>query len=509
MWGRRYKVDQRDLQGNILCGYGNDFGYALYLFLKVGDGRAGRAWLRKLCEQVTDAVPWDAGYKPLSTLNVAFTWGGLASFGVPRPILETFPHEFRDGMGEESRARFLGDTGESRPDAWDQGLRHEDPPDVLVTLKTRDPVVLAERAQALRRELATISTDLQIVHTQRAELLDHEHDELPYSREHFGFADGFSQPAIRGNAGPDTRKGMGTPLRLGWKPVAPGEFVLGYPGEDGLLPAAPVEPLGRSGSYMVVRKLEQHVDRFNGYLAHQAGERYVQAAAEHKLGRAASEHEVQDWLSGQIVGRWKDGRSLAVSKDPGAPATAPSTHPMPSASLTDGVTAPDKKFAEGINRFRYHADRDGYGCPLGSHVRRANPRDGFGWQGRLTKRHRIIRRGMPYGPEPDDARRGLMFVCWQASIARQFEVIQGHWLNDGDVFWLGRDKDMMTVASADSPNGDGTIAASVPKMTVPIEGGPPLFLRAPEDPFVTTRGGGYFFAPGLAALRALASAFWR
>ena len=83
MWRRRYAVDQRDLQGNILCGYGNAFGYAQYLFVKVSDERAGRVWLRKLVDQVTDAVPWDSHYKPLSTLNVALTFNGLKSLGVP------------------------------------------------------------------------------------------------------------------------------------------------------------------------------------------------------------------------------------------------------------------------------------------------------------------------------------------------------------------------------------------------------------------------------------------
>ena len=87
-----------------------------------------------------------------------------------------------------------------------------------------------------------------------------------YAREHFGFADGFSQPAIRGNGGPDTREGMGTPTKDGWEEVAPGEFVLGYLGEDGLLPYAPAAPLGRGGSFMVLRKLYQDVPAFRSYL---------------------------------------------------------------------------------------------------------------------------------------------------------------------------------------------------------------------------------------------------
>ena len=114
----------------------------------------------------------------------------------------------------------------------------------------------------------------------------------------------------------------------------------------------------------------------------------------------------------------------------------------------------------------------------------------------MTKRHRIVRRGMPYGPPPEDPavddgeERGLMFVCFQASIARQFEVVQGRWLNDGDAFGLGDDRDFLV--GLGSPGG---------KMTVP--GDPPLVLR-PQPDFVTTRGGDYFFVPSLTALGWLA-----
>lgn len=97
---------------------------------------------------------------------------------------------------------------------------------------------------------------------------------------------------------------------------------------------------------------------------------------------------------------------------------------------------------------------------------------------------------MPYGDEDGDGERGLIFVCLNASIVRQFELIQRHWLLDGDAFGLGEDKDLL-LAPAD-PDG---------KMTV--HGRPPRFL-APQRQLVTTRGGEYLFVPGIAALRALA-----
>jgi deferrochelatase/peroxidase EfeB len=172
---------------------------------------------------------------------------------------------------------------------------------------------------------------------------------------------------------------------------------------------------------------------------------------------------------------------------------------MMSPDIPDDGLAADYGPGGRINDFRYKNDPDGLRCPLGAHVRRANPRDALGWQGRLTKRHRMIRRGMPYGrppadpARPDGVDRGLMFVCHQASIERQFEVVQGQWLNDGDGFWLGVEKDLLTLGG----HGEG--------MT--IAGRPPAFLRKPPH-FVTTRGGGYFFTPGINALRTISAGGW-
>ena len=93
--------------------------------------------------------------------------------------------------------------------------------------------------------------------------------------------------------------------------------------------------------------------------------------------------------------------------------------------------------------------------------------------------------------EDDDEERGLIFVCLNASIARQFELVQGHWLNDGDSFGLGADRDFL-LGAADSEG----------KMTVP--GRTPRFL-SPQQEFVRLRGGEYLFVPGMNALRSLAA----
>jgi Dyp-type peroxidase family len=469
LW-RWARVDRRDLQGNVLCGYGKAFAYARYLFVRVVDAAAGRRWLWELAGQVTNAVSWPNHNKPSETLNVALTAQGLRAIGVPEQVMAEFPEEFRHGMA--ARATLLGDTGTSDRDAWERGLRE---PHLLLTVMAQDPQVRDRRDATLRDRIESTGGGLELDYVQDAQLLPGPRG--GYAREHFGFADGFSQPAIRGAQGPDTRKGMGTPGRWGrWHRVAPGEFVLGYPGEDGLPPKTAPAPLAQSGSFMVWRKLEQDVDGFNSYVAEQAERDLPGEATEPELAHRA------ELVAAEMVGRWRDGTSLVVSP-----------------RLPPGGNKRQRDRRQ-INRFRYVDDPDGLRCPVGAHVRRANPRDSLGWQGRPTKRHRIIRRGMPYDKESAAGReRGLIFVCYQAEIARQFELIQARWLYDGDPFWLASERDPLTM-------GGGQSSAEGGHMT--IQGTPPRFL-VPLASFVTTRGGGYFFVPGVAAIRALASAYWR
>jgi Dyp-type peroxidase family len=302
---------------------------------------------------------------------------------------------------------------------------------------------------------------LQIVYQTDTQL-------LAGSREHFGYADGFAQPAIEGSSD-DKARGGGVPLKNGgWRALAPGEFILGYPDEDTRvdpkrrLPNAPAAPLGRNGTYMVWRKLYQDVALWR---------RVLRDAA--KLYEGGDEAK----LSAKVVGRWANGAPLVRHPD-----SAPQEYDPKSPACND---------------FRYDADLEGMRCPLGAHVRRSNPRDALGFEGHLSFRHRMIRRGMPYGkvlPEgvltDDGVDRGLVFVSFQGSISRQFEGVQVQWCNAGNVFGLGHDKDFIL--------GDPQAAG---KMT--IQGKPPFFLT-PQERFVRTRGGEYLFVPGMTALAALA-----
>lgn len=460
MSGPAAVVNQRDLQGNILCGYGHPC--ALFCFVRVANPEAGRRFLGSLLPDLTNALSWGTDTRP-ETLNVAFTHDGLRAIGVPEDLLQTCPEEFRQGMA--GRGERLGDQLDTPPDQWDAGLRPGEP-HMLVTVYGRDEAAYAEARRRLLDRIGAGAPAVHAVHELPTRLIE---TGSGYAREHFGFADGLAQPSIDDlKAGPTTRRGQGIPVRIGrerraaWKDLAPGEFVLGYTDEDGVIPPAPGEPLHRNGSFMVVRKLHQDVALFRRAMREAAG----------------GDEQRAELYAAKVIGRWRDGTPLALSPD--RPNEALANDPMR------------------FNDFRYGDDPRGLACPVGSHIRRANPRDALGWDGELSRRHRIIRRGMPYGdPLADEAdledaaaERGLMFVCCQASIARQFELIQGSWLADGDACGIGEEKDFLMAPE----NGHG-------KMTIPGE--PPEFL-SPTRAFVTLRGGGYFFAPGIAALDAIA-----
>ena len=262
------------------------------MFVGVGDPERGRAWLRGLLDQVRTAE-WRTGPPPSSMLNVALTHAGLGALGVAPRVIESFSAEFKQGMA--GRARLLGDVGPSDRTRWAPGLG-TDAAHVLVTLNALDETALGAAVADLRAGLEAAGS-LSIVYQQDTSVLG-------TAREHFGFADGFSQPAIEGIHEARVRGG-GVPLEDGsWRALAVGEFILGYGDEEtrvdrqGRLPTAPAGALGRNGTYMVWRKLHQDVALFRRILR--------DAAAGYEQGG-------EEALAAKMVGRWRNGTPLVVS----------------------------------------------------------------------------------------------------------------------------------------------------------------------------------------------------
>lgn len=440
------ELDLANIQGFVVRGY--RLPLAGYLFLRIEHPTSAREWLAQLTPHVLTAARWTE--KPDSGVNLALSFEGLRALGVPDASLDEFPTEFKQGMA--ARAGLLGDVGESAPENWEAGFGGAGV-HVLVMVSAQDDEALGRHLERVRDDVVR-SAGLVVVSEQRGAALTD-------GKEHFGFADGFAQPAIEGSEHTEL-PGQGAPRKRGWRPIRAGEFILGYPDEEDALPAAPApDELSANGSYLVYRKLQQHVTAFRRQLADAA--------------RAFRGDE--ELLAAKLVGRWRDGTPLDLS-----PAQA-------DAAI---VADPARN-----NAFSYRDDPDGARCPIGSHIRRSNPRESLPFEGKLVNRHRMIRRGIPYGePLPEGAQddgqdRGVVFMCLQASIARQFEFVQSQWLNDGNAFRLGDDQDaLLGVHDGKPPH----------KMTIPGE--PPFFV-GPLSRVVTVRGGEYFFTPGINGLRYL------
>src|SRR6185295_6807498 len=256
---------------------------------------------------------------------------------------------------------------------------------------------------------------------------------------------------------------------------------LGYENAYGQLPSSPVWDhidLGHNGSYLVFRKLDQHVAAFWSWIAGHAR----RLAGDD----TAAATELTELIGAKLMGRWPSGASLVLTPDRDDPAYA----------------TPER-----VNAFGYlRHDPDGLRCPVSSHVRRANPRDARGGSAEQSEqvvgRHRILRRGRSYGPRlartdaiagrDDGAERGLYFICLQSSIARGFEFIQQTWLANPGFLGLHREPDPLLGSSAGACH-----------FTIPAD---PCRLRLTSIPTVVTPlGGEYFFLPSLTALSRLAA----
>jgi len=415
---------------------------ARYGFLTIRNAAEGRAWLSGIIEKVGTGKAVAAGAAgDTRWVTVAFTWNGLRGLGVDEASLATFPEEFRQGMA--ARAEVLGDTGANHPNHWVDGLASPDLHGIVI-LFARD---VAERDRCVRehQQYAGRFPAVRALSTLDLEATP----PLEYAHDHFGYRDRLSQPVIDGTGEVPT-PGSGAPLKAG-------EFFLGYPNEAGVTQALEPEILGRNGSFLAYRRMQEHVGAFRQFLQ--------------QHGRSPEEQEL---IAAKLMGRWRSGAPLVLSPEKDDPALG---------------ADPQRN-----NDFNYaKMDPHGYAVPLGSHIRRMNPRD----TAANMNRRRMIRRGGTYGPPlpegaPEDGvERGIAAFVGCASLIRQFEFAQNVWANDRTFHELGNERDPIIGTH------DGTLEFKIPKRPIRkvIKGLPA---------FTTVRGGAYFFLPGKRALRYLA-----
>lgn len=530
-WGLRPDI-ARLTQSIVVTGHGR-FPAGLALFLELPADHGGGAWLRAL-EEVAPVTPARApdrteGEDAAHALAIAFTWTGLRQMGMPPTALASFARPFREGMFQEDRLRRLGDrrgglwqpTTGGQPPLWSGNTplapaggrigaydvlyaEPEDTKPVLTDLTVHALLLLytpdEDSADALEARIAAALSPFGIRIVHRRELvLDVEH-QRGFSREHFGFADGLSQPEPYDEGGAVMLDGsalttasnqvQGTPLgefligyRNGHHENAPGPVVPGTrddrsaddrPRTAGLEPHPEAQgffDFGLNGSYLVVRELRQDVAAF--WRSMDANAAAIRAADPDHSADVTS-----TWLAERVIGRDRDGNLLCPA----------GVLPL------DARGNPDNGF------LFLERDPRGLGCPCGSHVRRANPRDALASSPEAgpsllasANNHRILRRGRKYGTripndrQDDGEERGLLFMCLNTDIARQFEFVQQTWLLNSDFATLFDEVDPLV-----GPSG---------RMTIPAD---PLRRAVHVETFVTMRGGEYFFLPSLPALRYLA-----
>lgn len=461
-----------------------------FCFLRFTDQRSGREWLSRLLDHISvtkdvetfnerfsrqrRALGRDPDGMAATWVGISFTLQGLEFLAsdqdrrqdTVRKGLEAWDQALVDGAA--ARAEANGDTGRSATTEWmfghNQGVDSAEIHAVVITAADLE-TDLTNKLRALTLD-GTGDESFDIIYRKRCRTL-----EKNAGHEHFGFKDGISQPGVRqfhqetGSPDNPEREGHpGTPI------VEPGEFVIGWPDQSGR--TAPHAAWLKDGSLQVVRQLSQDVPGFRDTIAQLAGN--------------ATPPTTSGAMASLLVGRHPDGTPLA---------------PVPAGP-------------ENLNDFDYADDPTGTTTPCVAHIRKTNQRASLP---RLRRRHTIMRRGIPYGPEaePDEAPtsedvRGLMFVAYNAKISGHFEILQQLWCDNVDFppdLDAPKGSDPIVGIDPTQAPDTGVISITAKDPRTPEDGTTPAEIRlkmAVMPRHVHTRGTLYCLTPSVATLCRLA-----
>lgn len=510
-------LEMDDIQGNIEPGFRMPF--QKIVAIKLADEKQLAPLLTYLLPMVTtmrEAMAYHANRLTMAKASGVF---GKKSFdlvagdqfwlnvSVGKALLDKFritspmeaDHSF--AMGQYQQSRFLGDptdpTAEGFPGNWKIGSETTQS-DVFLVLAADTPQYLEAQS----------NTIINAMHQKgRFVILYQENAERPADdTEHFGFKDGISQPVLRGltqlspltyytprqvksgNSDPEQPEFAGPGKILIW----PGQFIFGYPTQSGTSYRDPGaiqnEPDLRNGSFLVFRRLKQLVKEFYDYTNQQSA----------ILAQSDPQYKNADVLRSKIVGRSKSSAESLLFDAPQAPSLI--NHFQYGNGLNPMVLQDGTAVESSVN------DPLGSMCPFFAHVRKVNPRDvpSNRGSGKTTLALRIMRRGIPFGPQydhkhPENAsngqERGLLFMSYQTSIREQFEPLVNDWMNSDVNPEGGEGFDLLI--GQNNRSGQGRLRTAM--LTV---NGQDHTLSAMND-FIVPTGGEYLFTPSLSLLKRL------
>jgi deferrochelatase/peroxidase EfeB len=481
------KVDQKqldleDIQGFILRGYRMPM--VRHFLLSVHEPAKARELLGRFVNgneadapQITTAKDWHVGFqpgpyddikekptrKPDYCLNIGITWSGMIALEIKNRVPDlSFKSFDAFTIGAAERARLVGDTGPADPQFWvgnfGKGTDH-----VLVTLHAISPDAMTQYTDRMTALFSEGNAFLEIWRQDGMALMEMiDGKPVPTFKVHFGYTDGISQTNIKG--GPENLQ------RDHQQPCEAWLFVLQDEAENYFVPQP--RELGLNGSFAVFKMIETDVVGFENFL------------------QSKKDLIDQELLAAKICGRWRNGVPLMLSPDTDKP---------------ESGISPDQ-----MNNFEYvnadgSGDPRGIRCPVGAHMRRINPRGqpitGQGTPGGSNTTHRLVRRGMPYGPVYDPSKpydgipRGLLGYFINSNIENQYEFVLSQWVNEseyaGSVRLDPKSKDPMI----------GTQDPNESIFTIPQPNGAPPIKITGFSSFVTTKAAAYCFLPSITALK--------
>ncbi len=508
---------QSDIQGNVIPGFNKDHQH--FLFFRIRNPKRAKLFLRDIVPRIStmeEVIAFRRLYRSKRFLlgrhntylsstwvNIAFSRRAIELLANKADAAAFGDRSFQLGLAQ--RASYLGDptspAHRGSPRKWRVGGPKNEAAIVLI-LASDQGGVLDDLAAQLK--LRAHDAALDLIFEQRG-------DTLPgdlRGHEHFGFKDGISQPGVRGKlsaapgdyitpryiaAGDDRRLYLAKP---GQQLVWPGQFLLGeqrQSTEDQLNAIAAGSNFPRwakRGSYLVVRRLQQDVPAFYSFVA--------RGAARTGIAR--------DKFAAMLVGRWPSGAPILRLPGGDNPALGDDDFANNHFIFDDDTRPSSLRPIPGYPGDTYPqaaADFLAQVCPHFAHIRKVHPRDTATEMGKPadTFTRMILRRGIPYGPQlvgvkkPTrkliGADRGLMFLCYGASIEDQFEFLQRRWSNSASQPNLGGFDPII--------GQNGRRGSRIRFIDCPTPAG--TFRIQMQDEWITPTGGGYFFAPSISAIR--------